>query len=55
MEKAIREWHGPAYMIPGEMKCGWNPETVSVCGNAAENSTFENGKWKDLGSVELPK
>jgi branched-chain amino acid transport system substrate-binding protein len=55
MEKAIREWPGPAYMIPGEMKCGWNPETVSVCGNSAENSTFENGQWKDLGPVELPK
>lgn len=55
MEKAIQEWRGPAYMIPGEMNCGWNPETVSVCGNSAENSTFENGKWKDLGPVELPQ
>jgi branched-chain amino acid transport system substrate-binding protein len=55
MNKAIQSWSGPGYMIPGEMKCGWNPETVSVCGNSAENSTFENGKWKDLGAVELKK
>ncbi len=55
MNKAIKGWSGPGYMIPGEMKCGWNPETVSVCGNSAENSTFENGEWKDLGPVELKK
>lgn len=54
INQAIQDWRGPAYMVPGEMNCGANEVTVSVCGNAAQYSTYEDDEWKDLGVVELP-
>jgi branched-chain amino acid transport system substrate-binding protein len=54
MNQAIKSWQGPGWMVPGPMRCGYQKVEISICGTQAENSTYVNGEWKNLGAITEP-
>ncbi|CAN5233236.1 hypothetical protein BH09ACT10_BH09ACT10_31560 [soil metagenome] len=47
-EDQIAKFTGPAWLVPGEMKCGSNKLQIGICGGSVPNAVFEDGKWKSL-------
>ncbi|CAN5131733.1 hypothetical protein BH09ACT10_BH09ACT10_01220 [soil metagenome] len=41
----IASFAGPAWMIPGTIKCGANTTQIGLCGDSASVYGFEGGKW----------
>jgi hypothetical protein len=46
--KQIKEFTGPAWMVPGDIKCGANTVQIGLCGNAASLYEYKDGKWDAL-------
>jgi branched-chain amino acid transport system substrate-binding protein len=49
----IKQFPGPAFLIPGPVKCGSppSPASPSVCGNVSVGSTYKSGAWQSLGAI----
>jgi branched-chain amino acid transport system substrate-binding protein len=52
-EKAIAAFRGPAFMVPGDIKCGGHPTYAGICGDTTPTSIFENGEWKSDGNNKV--
>jgi branched-chain amino acid transport system substrate-binding protein len=52
-EKAIAAFRGPAFMVPGDIKCGAHPTYAGICGDTTPSSIFENGEWKSDGDNKV--
>ena len=50
--KQIKAWTGPAFMVPGNVHCGHDPQYVGICGDSAAGSTYANGKWISIPPVK---
>jgi branched-chain amino acid transport system substrate-binding protein len=44
----IKSWTGPAFMVPGHIHCGHDPQYVGICGDSAAGSTYTGSKWVSL-------
>jgi branched-chain amino acid transport system substrate-binding protein len=54
VEEKLLAFAGPAYMVPGAIKCGHHPIPTlqAVCGDSAAGVTFKDGKWQSLGGFK---
>lgn len=51
--KAIKDFKGPGFGVPGTIACGTNKQFISVCGDAARMSTYREGTWSSAGDIPL--
>jgi branched-chain amino acid transport system substrate-binding protein len=51
-EQQILDFRGPAFMVPGEIECGWLPEFPGTCGKATSGSTVVDGTWEPYEPYE---
>lgn len=52
-EKAIRAFRGPAYAVPGELRCGADEAAVGICGRTVPVSAFRDGAWRSLDDIPI--
>lgn len=50
--EALKSFEGPAFMMPGTLDCGRNPELQSLCTTVIPIVSYEDGKWVQT-SVEV--
>ncbi|CAN5183820.1 hypothetical protein BH09ACT10_BH09ACT10_14680 [soil metagenome] len=53
MNEQILAFKGPAWMIPGTIDCGANTLQPGLCGNAASNVVYKDGKWEPLEPYQM--
>lgn len=47
-QQKITDFTGPAWMVPGKIKCGANTTHIGLCGDSASNYEYKDGKWNAL-------